>query len=56
MLDTKNLPVYPNPNIKIKVSKKKTKFMDTLYKSNKLKHNDFVINFDDKYFDELKSK
>ena len=23
MLDTKNLPVYPNPNIKIKVSKKK---------------------------------
>ena len=43
MLDIKNLPVYKNPNIKIKVSKKKSKHMDTLYKSNKTKHDDLVL-------------
>tara|TARA_B100001996_G_scaffold51716_1_gene36966 strand:- start:863 stop:1033 length:171 start_codon:yes stop_codon:yes gene_type:complete len=56
MLDIKNLPVYKNPNIKIKVSKKKTKYMDTLYKSNKMKHDEFGANFEKNYFNELKSK
>jgi|TARA_B110000444_G_scaffold243058_1_gene260990 hypothetical protein len=56
MLDIKKLPVYKNPNIKIKVSKKKTKHMDTLYKSNKLKHDVFGVNFMNNYFNDLKSK
>jgi len=56
MLDIKNLPVYKNPNIKIKTSKKKAKHMDTLYKSNKVKHGDFGGNFINNYFSDLKSK
>jgi len=56
MLDIKNLPVYKNPNIKIKVSKKKSKHMDTLYKSNNTKHYDFGVNFEKKYFSDLKPK
>ena len=56
MLDIKNLPLYKNPNIKIKVSKKNTKYMDTLYKSNKMKHDYFGVNFTNNYFSDLKSK
>ena len=30
--------------------------MDTLYKSNKMKHDEFGVNFMSNYFNELKSK
>ena len=56
MLDTKNLPVYTNPNIKIKVKNKKTKYIDSLYKSNILKHSDFGSKFLENYFKELNTR